>query len=139
MRFKKPLATLSAAAVLGLAACGGGGSDNPGSDNSGDIDVENLGDVGDAKDPEREGPVEIEGAQEGGTVDVQDQILLTTTLDPTEAYYTDSGSLLSGLVVRSLTQYVYDEETKNMVLVPDLATDLGTPNEDYTEWDVHHP
>jgi peptide/nickel transport system substrate-binding protein len=134
MRFNKPLAALSAAAVLGLAACGGGSSENPSADNSGDIDVENLGNVGDAKDPEREGPVEIEGATEGGTVHVRDQILLTTTLDPTEAYYTDSGSLLAGLVVRSLTQYSYDEETKNMILVPDLATDLGTPNEDFTEW-----
>src|SRR5215218_7423327 len=134
MRFNKPLATLSAAAVLGLAACGGGSSENPSADNSGDIDVENLGDVGEAKDPERQGPVEIEGAQEGGTVHVRDQILLTTTLDPTEAYYTDSGSLLAGLVVRSLTQYSYDEESKNMILVPDLATDLGTPNEDFTEW-----
>src|ERR671920_359048 len=120
MRFNKPLAALSAAAVLGLAACGGGSSENPSADNSGDIDVENLGNVGDAKDPEREGPVEIEGATEGGTVHVRDQILLTTTLDPTEAYYTDSGSLLSGLVVRSLTQYKYNPDTKGMTLVPDL-------------------
>ena len=134
MRFNKPLAALSAAAVLGLAACGGGSSENSSADNSGDIDVESLGNIGDAKDPEREGPVTIDGAQEGGIVHVRDQIYLTTTLDPTEAYYTDSGSLLTNLVVRSLTQYSYDEKTKNMVLVPDLATDLGTPNKDYTEW-----
>src|SRR5919112_1875770 len=133
MRFNKPLAALSVAAVLGLAACGGS-SENPSSDNSGDIDVENLGNTGDAKDPERQGPVEIEGAQKGGIVHVRDQIYLTTTVDPTETYYTDSTSLMSDLVVRSLTQYAYDEKTKNMVLVPDLATDLGTPNDDYTEW-----
>src|SRR5919107_6055322 len=134
MRFNKPLAALSAAAVLGLAACGGGSSENSSADNSGDIDVESLGNIGDAKDPERKGPVEIEGAEEGGIVHVRDQIYLTTTLDPTEAYYTDSGSLLTNLVTRSLTQYSYDEKTKNMVLVPDLATDLGTPNDDFTEW-----
>src|SRR3712207_2400083 len=133
MRVNKPLAALSVAAVLGLAACGGGSSDSS-SDNSGDIDTENLANIGDAKDPEREGPMKIDGAQEGGIVHVRDQIYLTTTLDPTEAYYTDSGSLLTNLVTRSLTQYSYDEKTKNMTLVPDLATDLGTPHDDYTEW-----
>ena len=35
-------------------------------------------------------------------------------------------------MTRSLTQYVYDDG--QMVLIPDLATDLGTPNDDYTEW-----
>src|SRR5919107_802019 len=133
MRFNKPLAALSAAAVLGLAACGGGSSENPSSDNSGDIDVNKIGDIGDAQDATRKGPVEIDGAQKGGTVHVRDQILLTTTVDPSEAYYTDSSSLLSGLVVRSLTQYAYDEQSKNMILVPDLATDLGTPNDDFAE------
>ncbi len=38
------------------------------------------------------------------------------------------------LVTRALTQYVYDPETNDMVLAPDMATDLGTPNEDNTEW-----
>src|SRR4051812_37229 len=109
MRFNKPLATLSAAAVLGLAACGGG-SDNPSADNSGDIDASKIGDTGDAKDPTREGPVTIDGAEEGGTVLVKDQIRLTTPIDPSEAYYVDQSAMLSGLVVRSLTQYVYDEE-----------------------------
>src|SRR5919107_433546 len=134
MRFNKPLAALSAAAVLGLAACGGGGSDSGSGDNSGDIDTKNVGNTGDAKDPTREGPMEIDGAQKGGIVHVRDQIYLTTTVDPSETYYTDSTSLMSDLVTRSLTQYAYDEKSKNMVLVPDLATDLGTPNDDYTEW-----
>jgi peptide/nickel transport system substrate-binding protein len=55
-------------------------------------------------------------------------------MDPTEAYYSNTLSILEGLVTRQLTQYVYDEETDSMILVPDLATDLGTPNEDFTEW-----
>ncbi|MBA3232386.1 MAG: hypothetical protein H0T17_00320 [Propionibacteriales bacterium] len=55
-------------------------------------------------------------------------------MDPTEAYYFIPNSILSGLVTRSLTQYVYDPEQGAMVLVPDIATDLGTPNEDFTEW-----
>ena len=131
MRCPRRLAALTAAAVLGLAACSGGSPEKPEAQSSRDSDVEDPGHV---TDPERQGPVEIRGAQEGGTVRVRDHVLLTTTLDPTEAYYTDSTSLLSGLVVRSLTQYAYDESTGNLVLVPDLATDLGTPNETYTEW-----
>ena len=35
---------------------------------------------------------------------------------------------------RALTQYVYDPESNDMELVPDMATDLGRPNEDNTEW-----
>ena len=131
MRCPRRLAALTAAAVLGLAACSGGSPEKPEAQSSRDRDVEDPGHV---TDPERQGPVEIQGAQEGGTVRVRDNVLLTTTLDPTEAYYTDSTSLLSGLVVRSLTQYAYDEESGRLVLVPDLATDLGTPNESYTEW-----
>ncbi len=59
---------------------------------------------------------------------------LTTTLDPSELYYTDADSYMTGLVTRSLTQYKYDPDTKQMVLVPDLATDLGTHNDDFTQW-----
>ena len=57
-----------------------------------------------------------------------------STLDPTQAYYTDSTAILSDLVTRSLTQFVYNPETDDMQLVPDMATDLGRPNEDNTEW-----
>jgi peptide/nickel transport system substrate-binding protein len=35
---------------------------------------------------------------------------------------------------RSLTQYKYDPTAKQMMLVPDLATDLGTHNDNYTKW-----
>jgi peptide/nickel transport system substrate-binding protein len=120
--------------MLALAGCGGGSSEDRDTGAGDGANFEDSGNAGEGQDPDREGPVEIEGAQEGGTVNVRDQILLTTTMDPTEAYYTDSSSLLSGLVTRSLTQYVYDEETGEMVLVPDLATDLGQSNEDFTEW-----
>ena len=61
-------------------------------------------------------------------------LAFTTTIDPSEIYYTDTSSIMSGLVTRSLTQYRYDPKTKNMVLVPDLATNLGTHNDNYTQW-----
>ncbi|WP_329652121.1 ABC transporter substrate-binding protein, partial [Nocardioides sp.] len=55
-------------------------------------------------------------------------------MDPSEIYYTDTSSIFSGLIGRSLTQYKYDPKTKNMILVPDLATNLGTHNDSYTQW-----
>ncbi|MDI4659356.1 ABC transporter substrate-binding protein, partial [Xanthobacter autotrophicus] len=59
--------------------------------------------------------------------------VVPATLDPTRAYYTDSTAIMN-LVTRALTQYVYDPESNDMVLAPDMATDLGQPNEDNTEW-----
>ncbi len=55
-------------------------------------------------------------------------------LDPSAAKAVATRSLLSGLVVRSLTQLVYDPKLHEMVLEPDLATTLGTHNQDYTQW-----
>jgi peptide/nickel transport system substrate-binding protein len=136
MRFKKPIIAMTAVGMLALAACGGSSS-NPGEqgpDASG-IDTEKLGSGGAGMDASRtDGPVEIEGAKEGGTVKVLSYAGLNT-MDPSEAYYINAASMLSGLVTRSLTQYVYDEKSGDMVLIPDLATDLGTPNDDYTEWE----
>lgn len=134
MRFKKPIIAVTAVGMLALAACGGNSSNGNG--NGGEasgIDKEKLGATGSGMDAEREGPFEIEGAKEGGTVKVLSFSGLNS-MDPTEAYYINTSSILSGLVTRSLTQYAYDEESGEMILVPDLATDLGTPNEDYTEW-----
>jgi peptide/nickel transport system substrate-binding protein len=71
-------------------------------------------------------------AAPGGTITVLTAVV-PFTLDPTRAYYTDSTSIMN-MVTRALTQYVYDPETNDMVLAPDMATDLGTPNEDNTEW-----
>jgi peptide/nickel transport system substrate-binding protein len=84
--------------------------------------------------PNRQGPAPpIAGAVPGGTVTVLSPGT-APTLDPSNAYSSDALSVLSSLVTRSLTQYVYDPARKSMVLVPDLATDLGTPNADFTKW-----
>ena len=133
MRFKKPIIAMTAVGMLALAACGGGGGGGGTGPGETGIDTEKLGAGGSGQDPTREGPVEIEGASEGGTVTMLSASGLNT-MDPTEAYYINTSSILSGLVTRSLTQYVYDEKSKDMVLVPDLATDLGQPNDDFTEW-----
>lgn len=55
-------------------------------------------------------------------------------MDPASMYYTLSWTLARG-VFRTLVTYpaVADFEEQN-VLVPDLATDVGTPNADSSEW-----
>jgi len=119
---------------MALSACGGSaGNNNSGEEPGENKGLETGGGTGEAKDPERQGPVEIEGAQEGGTVKLI-SVTPLETMDPSEAYYTHTTAILWGLVTRSLTQYVYDPEKNSVTLVPDLATDLGTSNEDYTEW-----
>src|SRR3954469_22566301 len=132
MRFKSPLIAIPVAGVLALSACGGSGSDS-GTDAQNSQNA-NIGNTGDGKDATAQGPVTIPGAQKGGTVTVLTLTGLTTTIDPSEIYYTDTSSIMSGLVTRSLTQYRYDPKSKQMVLVPDLATDLGTHNDNYTKW-----
>src|SRR6476469_5017988 len=133
MRFKSPLIAISAVGMLALSACGGSGSS---SSNAGDGSQNNnqLGNTGYGQDKTAKGPVTISGAQKGGTVTVLTLTGLTTTIDPSEVYYTDTSSIMSGLVTRSLTQYKYDPAKKQMVLVPDLATDLGKSNSSYTKW-----
>jgi peptide/nickel transport system substrate-binding protein len=132
MRMKKPAVALATAAMMTLAACGGGsGTDT---DSSDDPTFKEGGNAGAFKNPDLEGPMEVPSdAAEGGTLTVL-TANVPSTLDPTQAYYTDSTAILSDLVTRSLTQYVYNEETDDMQLVPDMATDLGQPNEDNTEW-----
>ncbi|HET6625731.1 MAG TPA: ABC transporter substrate-binding protein [Nocardioidaceae bacterium] len=131
---KKPAVALATAALMTLAACGGGGGSGNGDEPA---DTQTMGEGGNAgafKNPDAQAPMEIpEGAQKGGTLRV-DTINVPSTLDPTQAYYVDSVGILKSLVTRSLTQYAYNPETKDMQLIPDMATDLGRPNEDSTEW-----
>jgi peptide/nickel transport system substrate-binding protein len=132
MRRTKPLAIVATAALLSLAACGGGGGDDdsPSADNTfrnADTDI--------AKDPELQGPAEpIEGATEGGTVTVYvPDDPGPEDLDPTNGWSVTGNSIQQALTHRSLTQYKRTEDG-TMILVPDLAEDLGTPNDDFTEW-----
>ena len=130
MRLKTPLVALSSVGLLALAACGGWAAVNAGATPS----SFNPGATGNFQDPNAKGPVTIAGAQKGGIVTVLTLTGLHHTIDPSEIYYTDTSSIISGLVGRSLTQYKYDPKSKQMVLVPDLATDLGTHNDNYTKW-----
>jgi len=133
MRFKSPLIAISAVGMLALSACGGSGSSTTGNGTGGQNNKD-LGNTGNGQDATAKGPVSISGATTGGTVTVLTLGGLTTTIDPSEAYYTDTSSILSGLLTRSLTQYKYDPVKHQMILVPDLATDLGHSNSSYTKW-----
>jgi peptide/nickel transport system substrate-binding protein len=131
MRLKKPAVVLATAALMTLAACGGG------SGNSSSESEETLGEGGNAgsfKNADAKAPVAVpDDAAEGGTFTVLTN-QVPSTLDPTQAYFVDSTAILSDLVLRSLTQYAYDEESNDMQLIPDMATDLGKPSEDNKEW-----
>jgi peptide/nickel transport system substrate-binding protein len=133
MRRKKALvAGISAAALaLTLAACGGGGDD--GSDSQGFSNVEGAG----GKNPDAKGPApEVPGAKTGGDITVlaPDPDDGPTSLDPAGLWSVTDNAIAQDLLFRSLTTWQQDPDTGEYTLVPDLATDLGTPNSDYTEW-----
>ena len=106
-------AALASVAAMTLAACGGGGDgDNePGTDGGGG------------------------GAQKGGTLTfltLQDQIL---HLDPQRSYTGEDLAFAGGYLQRTLNSFKFSEDdAEGQTLVPDLATDTGTPNEDATSW-----
>ncbi|HXH78481.1 ABC transporter substrate-binding protein [Nocardioides sp.] len=133
MKRNKPLALVAGAALITLAACGGG----DGEENEGTTGTEKKfgAQEGGTKDATLEGPAqEVEGATEGGTVTVYvagDPG--PNSLDPTDGWSVLGNSIQQALTHRSLTQYKRGEDGQP-VLVPDLAVDLGVPNEDFTEW-----
>jgi peptide/nickel transport system substrate-binding protein len=131
MRLKKSAVTvLAAASLVALAACGGGSSNQA---NTPTPTQGAGGGAGAGKAPDMKAPMAVPAdAAQGGTVTVL-TAQVPATFDPTRAYYTDSTAIMS-LVTRALTQYVYDPKTNDMVLAPDMATDLGTPNKDNTAW-----
>lgn len=105
-------AALASVAAMTLAACGGGGE----SDGTGATG-------GDGK------PVK------GGTLTfltVADQI---AHLDPQRNYTGEDLAFASGYLNRTLTSFkLSKDETEANTLVPDLATDTGTPSEDAKSW-----
>ncbi len=124
-----------AALTLGLAACGGSSDDDNSSGPSKEF-TEGASSGGD-KIPDATGPApEVEGAKTGGEITVlaPDPDDGPTTLDPASLWSVTNNAIAQDMLFRSLTQFRRDAETGSYVLVPDLATDLGQPNDDFTEW-----
>ena len=131
MQLRRLTAAGGLAALLVVAACGGNGGDegeSGGFQEGGSAGGQNVM-VPDAQAP----APPVQGAQPGGTVNVWSTSGLQS-IHPTEAYFVNTTAILSGLITRSLTTYRYNYDKQRMELVPDLATDLGTPNDDFTEW-----
>jgi peptide/nickel transport system substrate-binding protein len=129
----KQVVIIAVASLGVLASCTGRGD---GSDSTSAPDPGLAGSaVVRAIDKDRAAPAEpTDGAVDGGTVTVLSNEMSTDTLDPTQAYNDDILTILRGLLTRSLTQWVYDPAQHTMVLVPDIATDTGRSNADFTEW-----
>lgn len=118
MRSKSALLRLLAALtcmMLVAAACGGG-------------------DEGEGGGLEGNAEEAVEDVASGGTLKIAG-VSDVDFMDPTSQYYTVSW-FMARAVHRTLTTYpgnVTDLSAQNE-LVGDLATDTGTPNDDFTEW-----
>lgn len=101
-------ATLVGVGALLLTACGGssGGTDNGGSS----------------------------GAAPGGTLRILSLGSQILSLDPQRNYTGEDLAFAAAFLTRSLTAAKYAEGQEGWEVVPDLATDLGTKNEDATQW-----
>jgi len=85
-----------------------------------------------ALDPTAKGPApEDPKAKKGGTLTVA-YASNPENMDPSAQFYQDTYQIMSNLTMRSLTQYLYRDG--HMVLVPDLATDLGQVSADGMTW-----
>ena len=85
-----------------------------------------------AQDAQAKAPaLPVSGAQNGGTLHVLSDST-PHTFDPTQVYHLDTLAIMR-MVTRGLTQTRYDDGKP--VLVPDMATDLGRPNADFTRWE----
>jgi len=136
MRWRR-LAAVAGVVALGVAACGGGATPSERAKEQQEQKAASAspspgGGYEVLLDPDAKGPAkEVPGAQRGGTITTLTSAA-PETFDPTRAYYIDVLAVLR-LTARTLTAMELREDGK-YYLVPDLATDLGQHNEDFTEW-----
>lgn len=107
------LAAVVSAGALALAACGGGGSTSEGSAAASGGSTEGTA---------------------GGTITMLTNAEQWQHVDPQRMYTGADIAFFTGYTTRTLTQYKYAPGAEGTTIVPDMATDLGTPNEDATSW-----
>ena len=76
-----------------------------------------------------------DGGQAGGTLRILSIGSKILSLDPQRNYTGEDLAFASGYLTRTLTQFTYEEGQGGWSLQPDMATDLGTPNDDATQWE----
>jgi peptide/nickel transport system substrate-binding protein len=109
---------VSLAAVLVLAACGPGTS--PGESGA---------------SPDGSADASAGAGQKGGTIYILTAGDEFNFVDPQRAYTGEDLAFFGATIYRSLVSYtVSPDDTEAAVLVPDQATDTGTPNADATSW-----
>lgn len=110
---KRMLAVGAAASLaMGLAACGGGSDDDPGSS-----------------------PTDGTGAAEAGGTLTYLQHYPFESADPQRIYYGLQLANFKRTIYRSLLSFpITEDEVEAATPRPDLATDTGTPNEDASSW-----
>lgn len=118
----------AAVATMGVAACGSPSATNAEGDKTsgGDTAKASAGFLPDAKGP----APEISGAKKGGVLTIS-YAEAPETLDPSANYRQDTNAILK-LTNRSLTAFALRDG--KIVLVPDLATDLGQVSADKLTW-----
>jgi peptide/nickel transport system substrate-binding protein len=125
--------SIAVGTVAALALTAAGCSGSAGAGHSADVRLR-FGAISGAMDPNVKGPAApIPGAKKGGTLTVLN-VGGTQPMDPTDSYGLVNSSVLNGMVARTLTQYYYNPKTHTQTLVPDLATNDGTHNKNYTQW-----
>ena len=75
-----------------------------------------------------------DGGTAGGTLNILTQEEQILHLDPQRNYTGVDLAFMSGYTQRTLTAYKFAEGAEGVTIVPDMATDLGTPNADATSW-----
>jgi len=108
------LAAVVSVGALALAACGGGGSSSESS-------------------AAASGGSTTEGAA-GGTITMLTNAEQWQHVDPQRMYTGADIAFFSGYTTRTLTQYAYAPGAAGTELIADMATDIGTANEDATSW-----
>jgi peptide/nickel transport system substrate-binding protein len=111
---------LGLAAALLLAACGPGTSGSPAASGA---------------SPGASAGGSAAAGQPGGTIYILTQAEQIDQIDPQRVYTGEDIAFFASTMYRSLVTYKESSDrAEGLSLVPDLATDLGTPNADATQW-----
>lgn len=131
MRWTKVVA-LAAVGTVAVAGCGGGSANTKSTaSNSALGDTFEKVPASAGLQPDVKGPAaEVAGATKGGTLTFNVNSVPEST-DPSVQYYQDTAAIMR-LTNRTLTQFKM--QGNKSVLVPDMATDLGSVSKDGLTW-----